>query len=580
MMVNKYSLVSILIFSIFSFKFAHADCSDSMHIEVEDSDFLNYEEIYHYGKASGDIHFFTSNDGFNKPVIVVEGLDIKNRIDCYDIVSQLQAQQPIISELNAQEKDVVIVDFDNSKRLIEENGVLLSKIIGIVNDLKEGDHSNAVIGLSMGGLVSRFALARYEHYKGSHDVFLFVSYDSPQKFANLSQTLQAWLHFGASSASDRMELYRTLGSPSVKQMLVTRNLISYDETGTIAIFDAVDYNTKLMDKLAGFGNYPGKLRKIAFSNGNAQGEAYDFVSGDPIMIIRGDIGSWSGVTAEAVGISHYNTFLECMADMNYVELEQVTSVPAGCALTGFYPEAIGENPQLAQVSFDNAPGSYSYSLVDAVTEVVTNIGYTIENPQPETSFIPTISALDIDTSDLFYDIQGDAEILDKTPFDKLYYPSNGINEEHLELTDEKYDQLMEEIAQYHRPKNLDYDKDGISNGIEISLGSEMLDSDTDGDGMKDGFEYRYSFPFINSKTDGLDNGTLCSGTNVLNNGTGPGDDADCDTLTNLVEHGWGSNPKSSDSDNDNIGDAEEVAMGRHPAVNEPAMIAIVNGLLI
>ena len=53
---------------------------------------------------------------------------------------------------------------------------------------------------------------------------------------------------------------------------------------------------------------------------------------------------------------------------------------------------------------------------------------------PSHCFIPTVSALSLDTDDLFYDIAGDPDLLTITPFDAVYFPSE--NEEHMTITAE------------------------------------------------------------------------------------------------------------------------------------------------
>ena len=125
----------------------------------------------------------------------------------------------------------------------------------------------------------------------------------------------------------------------------------------------------------------------------------------------------------------------------------------------------------------------------------------------------------------------------------------------------------------------DKDSDGLINKTECTQGSNLFVADSDGDKMKDGFEYTYGFPFKNATTDASNNGTACT-TSTHNNGTGPANDADCDTLTNLAEHDLGLNPKSADTDKDNVNDAVEIAQGRNPAVNEPAILAIISTLLL
>jgi hypothetical protein len=58
-------------------------------------------------------------------------------------------------------------------------------------------------------------------------------------------------------------------------------------------------------------------------------------------------------------------------------------------------------------------------------------------------FIPTVSALDIATTDPFYDIAGDVDLLAHTPFDNLYVPD--INEPHVTVTPGNAVWLLDEI---------------------------------------------------------------------------------------------------------------------------------------
>ena len=54
-------------------------------------------------------------------------------------------------------------------------------------------------------------------------------------------------------------------------------------------------------------------------------------------------------------------------------------------------------------------------------------------------------------------------------------------------------------------------------------------------------------------------------------------DADGAGLSNLQELQWGSDPRKTDSDADNVADGAEVSAGRNPAVNEAAVIRLLSG---
>jgi hypothetical protein len=62
---------------------------------------------------------------------------------------------------------------------------------------------------------------------------------------------------------------------------------------------------------------------------------------------------------------------------------------------------------------------------------------------PNHCFIPSTSALALDTSDLFYDIAGDPDLLAHTPFDAVYFPL--ANEEHVAITPENAAFILAEV---------------------------------------------------------------------------------------------------------------------------------------
>jgi hypothetical protein len=91
--------------------------------------------------------------------------------------------------------------------------------------------------------------------------------------------------------------------------------------------------------------------------------------------------------------------------------------------------------------YDNAPGGARNSMAQMDS---TEAPYgDIVALHDFHCFIPTISALALETSDLFYDIVGDPNLLAKTPFDAVYYPTE--NQEHVSINPENAAWLMAEI---------------------------------------------------------------------------------------------------------------------------------------
>jgi len=107
----------------------------------------------------------------------------------------------------------------------------------------------------------------------------------------------------------------------------------------------------------------------------------------------------------------------------------------------------------------------------------------------------------------------------------------------------------------------DFDNDGITNAVEVSLGMDIYSLDTDGDGISDEVEY------ANASLDPTD-------------ATDATADFDGDGLTNADELIAGTDMNSADTDSDGMNDSDELAVGRNPLLNEPAILVVISGLLL
>ena len=91
--------------------------------------------------------------------------------------------------------------------------------------------------------------------------------------------------------------------------------------------------------------------------------------------------------------------------------------------------------------YDSAPGGTRSSMAQ-MDSTEAPYGDVIALHESH-CFIPTVSALDIDTGDLFYDIAGDADLMAHTPFDTVYFPIE--NQEHIAITAESAGWFISEL---------------------------------------------------------------------------------------------------------------------------------------
>jgi hypothetical protein len=112
--------------------------------------------------------------------------------------------------------------------------------------------------------------------------------------------------------------------------------------------------------------------------------------------------------------------------------------------------------------------------------------------------------------------------------------------------------------------DLDSDDDGLMDGTEIAIGTDLSDSDSDDDGLTDGDEvnvYATDPLDVDSDDDGL-----IDGDEVNVYGTNPLDpDSDGDGLTDSDEVNiYATNPLNADTDEDGLTDGLEVEFGTAP----------------
>jgi len=140
-----------------------------------------------------------------------------------------------------------------------------------------------------------------------------------------------------------------------------------------------------------------------------------------------------------------------------------------------------------------------------------------------------------------------------------------------------------EITTIHtNPLLSDTDADGLLDGIETLITkTDPLDFDSDDDGLNDGSEKNtHSTNPLNPDTDsdGMRDGwEVQYGLNPLVNDSAL--DADSDGLTNLQEYTLKTNPKNIDTDGDGLPDKWEVQYGLNPLVNDSALDVDSDGLI-
>jgi hypothetical protein len=249
----------------------------------------------------------TANPRIMKPLIVVEGYDPSGIVpnltngEFYDIDDFIDAI-PLSFEQQLDDigsYDLIFLDFRDAVDDIIRNADLLKEAIRRINQEKVPNvnngnvrENNVVMGLSMGGLVARYALADMEKQdrqgitNNKHETRLLITHDSPHKGANVPLGLQCMISSLASASfnifnavsiriSDLIpelnDLQTLAQAPASQQMLIVRGEKTgggrSDFTFTRNNFLEGEYRTMVSFP----NNAPPPYKIVATSNGSECG---------------------------------------------------------------------------------------------------------------------------------------------------------------------------------------------------------------------------------------------------------------------------------------------------------------------
>ncbi|GGZ14889.1 hypothetical protein CP967_03075 [Streptomyces nitrosporeus] len=175
-----------------------------------------------------------------------------------------------ISELHATGRDVIILGYDDRTASITENADTAIDCVRRALSERVGRSKLVVGGFSMGGLITRYALARMERDPAlpDHEAALYLSYDTPHEGAWLPVSLQAFTHFAADNwgeaplVGEKLRQFSALlNSPAARQMARW-----HVEKATSTAKEAPE-RVEFLQALEEAGGWPRAVRKIGVANG-------------------------------------------------------------------------------------------------------------------------------------------------------------------------------------------------------------------------------------------------------------------------------------------------------------------------
>lgn len=359
-----------------------------------------------YGTGRAYVALAPGHAAILNPVVVIEGFDIDNSM-YWDELYALLDQQDLLETLRADGFDAVVLDFTDATAPIQQNAFVVEALLSQVQSLIAPSATIALVGASMGGLCSRYALADMESRALPHRVRTWISFDAPQLGANIPLGLQYWIQFFAGQSASAADFLASLNSPAARQMLLCH--VTNPPTNSAA---ADPLRSGLLSDLAAIGDWPALPRRVAVANGSGRAQDQGFAPGAQLVAYD------------------YSSLLTSLTG-NVWALPDMAS---GTIFDGRLRILFSTTTQTVVVSgalpWDGAPGGSRASMAQLDS---TEAPYgDIVALHPSHCFVPTVSSLALSPAGPFFDVSAAGPLAGLTPFDAVFWPDT--NEAHVSLT--------------------------------------------------------------------------------------------------------------------------------------------------
>lgn len=322
------------------------------------------------------VYLANSKHGLAKPVIIGDGFNSgPSELDfSWEILER--GPYPFISELRQRGYDVILLGFDERSASILDNAKTARSAIQEAIARRIGNHPLTVGGFSMGGLVTRYALAKMEHEKIDHQTDLYFSYDSPHRGAWIPIALQSFAHY---IRRLNAAFSNQMNSPAARQLL-WQHISEWDDTP-----ETDKERIEFLAELERVGGWPMRPKKIGVANGVRTGVANGIAPGQ--RAFRG----------KGLAITGTHLYTQPAGDDQLVAQLRVVTLRKPQIRTSGMPE------------IDGAPGGTLEGfgiLADELNKIPAIIGLGSEAEIREHCFVPSVSAValrDIDTHEKLHD---------------------------------------------------------------------------------------------------------------------------------------------------------------------------------
>jgi hypothetical protein len=411
------------------------------------------------GQGEYEIFPDTVDGILDKPIFLLDGFDpgdARNSSAIYSLLNYGTGGQNLGDIVRAQGFDVIVLNFptytrpgtttviDGGVDYIQRNAMILVELINQINAQKVGTQKNVIIGPSMGGLISRYALRYMETNSMNPDTRLYISFDSPHLGANVPigfQHLFNYMAFGPlGDVTVQAIVNGMLKSPAAKEMLID-HFEGHLQTGSTTEFNtaaasllpvgAPNFRTAFQNELNTYG-FPTTTRNISIANGAGNGG----MTGTPGMVVMNHT---FNVTTTQRAIINLNFTPLANQSLQVSRFRGQTNIIFW--FTVYESLANSKSPTYTD-GLDSAPGGrFDMNSLAAGTTGNTLLTEFFNNLQIlYFDFIPTLSSMAVSSSTNLY---SNVDATSTTPFAAYSIPTT--NENHVTLTPDNVAFALNEI---------------------------------------------------------------------------------------------------------------------------------------
>lgn len=342
-----------------------------------------------------------------RPLIMAEGFPGGYPCDyLYDMLNQ----HDTLEALRGAGYDVILLGFANGMDLLQNNAQVFQACIRKAIQRTAGPLVAG--GVSMGGLIARYALAEMESLGQAHNTRIFLTLDTPHRGAYTNLCSQWFAQYFASASPLAWSFSALLNAPANQQFVMSW---FNGQSAQVSLL-----REQFMQALAAIGNYPQQPRRLAIACGAGDGQR--------------------SVAAHALALQWSGSLLAGARLWTLAEGDSAALLAEGHSLLAD-GSVTAEFRHRSELSWEGAPGGQNlYNYYSAA--IAQAIGYgTLSTPIPQTCAVPTVSALDLPCS----------------PFEPVPAPGSGLspfddyiccesNQLHLQFTPRIKDWLIDQLT--------------------------------------------------------------------------------------------------------------------------------------